>query len=152
MAKLYRGIQDSTVVGEHPNPFREQPRLPTATPHPQHHAADQWFLDKFTVQARSRTIMCTPSFKRASDYARAAVIEIKPLGEYTLIYSPRVADFYQYATHFQSAFISEAQLTEWLGAQGYIAEKNQDNLPATDIEVMADCENYRVNAIYPKND
>lgn len=149
MTTLYRGLQDEFSVGEYDNSFGQYPRRPRTTPDHQHQIADHWFHKQFGVKARSATLMCTPSFQRAKDYSRVAVAEIEPIGDYTVVYSPHVRDFYDYATAFQNALVDESSLIEWLNAKHYVAENDLSNIPEGDIEVMLACAKFRIKAVHP---
>lgn len=151
MTTLYRGIQDHLSTGEHENTYRQNPRRPRTTPDYQHQIADQWFSEQFGVKARSETLMCTPSLPRAKDYGWVAVAEIEPIGDYTIVYSPNVVDFYDYATAFQNALVDESSLVEWLNSQGYVAENDLRNVPDKDVEVMVDCARYKIKTVHPIN-
>jgi len=74
-------------------------RRPTDTPLHLHRVADDWFFDNFGWRGRSAGLFCTGSKTQARGYGD--VHAVFPVGDYEIIWSPRVKDLYREA---ESAF------------------------------------------------
>lgn len=67
-------------------------RTPMNTHRRIHEAADDWFLERFGVRARSQSVFCTSSTKVANDYGFPFLVF--PAGNYEVIWSRKINDLF----------------------------------------------------------
>jgi len=82
------------------NPYADRERLPRDTNPDLHRTFGQWFQGRFGVDYRRRGLICTGSLDVAQGYltVSSALIEVAPVGSYSLCFSPKCFDLYG---HFQ---------------------------------------------------
>ncbi len=141
--KLFRGKKEDFPIGRFANPFLTHPRRPTHTFIETHRIADDWFLRKFGVAARSRTLMCTTNPNQAYTYGTNVRV-IKPNPPYKLISSCAVDDFLDIRFTVKHRDDKDA-IERWLESKDYycvddLAHLRDDAL----VEVMVFCETYDV--------
>jgi len=138
--------------GIHPNPFLDSARDPKSTPQALHKAADEWFLKRFGVLARSQSIICSTDLKQAREYATGGITAaIEPIGDYLAIYSPKVRDFLdvfvEYSAYQSDSFDLE-NFNSILEAKVYV---HTDDLARIDSrfkgEVLLHCTSFHLTCI-----
>lgn len=140
--KIYRGFGGPQVCAEMENIFRKEPRVPVDTGDRLHKAADDWFLEKFGVLARSTTIICSTDISQARSYG--AAYRVTPIGPYKVIYSEEVRDFHEIASRFpedEGFHVSEVKI--WLESKSFISVDDLSRIVEGFLgEVMLDCEKF----------
>ena len=69
-------------------------RIPLSTPEHMHNFVDDIFYELFKVRSRSNAIFCINDYLVAKGYGYIAYA-IFPIGNYTIVWSPKYADLYQ---------------------------------------------------------
>lgn len=70
------------------NPYLNRERKPRNIPENVHGICGQWFLDRFGVNYRSKSLFCTGDLAVAKGYANvgARLVRISPVGEFRLCF------------------------------------------------------------------
>jgi len=146
---LYRGIKKNVDDGVKKNRYLDEPRIPSDT-HPEiHKKADLWFNDKFGIKARSQTVLVSTNKKQALTYTgkNGTLLEIEPMGNYSLIYSTSVVDFLE---HFMDGVYGNKPdgIIDWLESKYYCLVQDVASIPPDfSGEIMLFCEEYNAIAI-----
>ena len=116
---LYRGFDKMLGEGPTRNPYLDTPRAPKHSNMFVHNLADEWFLQRFGVAARSSTVICSTSPQQAAQYVGplGCLAIISPIADHRLIYSPNVIDFLEYFTDGVTA--DRSSVRQWLEEQCY---------------------------------
>lgn len=87
-------------IGSFPNPNLKRERKPRDTSLVLHKAFGEWFTFKFGINYRSKALFCTGNIEIARGYldGHSALIELQPMGEYSICFSPNCKDL---LGHFQ---------------------------------------------------
>lgn len=143
--KLYRGFKSVLTKDILENKFLLKPRKPVDSGIEFHHIADEWFLKKFNIKARSQTILCSTDIEQAREYAvSGGLAELAPIGNYQLIFSTDVNDFIQ---HDIDCYNPD-EIVDWLENKNYQIVDSEDNIPESHLgEVMLYCASYQVKII-----
>ncbi|WP_017429365.1 hypothetical protein [Vreelandella jeotgali] len=144
--KLYRGFGHPIENGTVENTLRKTGRTPVHTPTELHEAADAWFYAELGVKARSTCVFCSPDIALAYEYTRAkegaVEAEIIPEGEFALIFSEDVQDFFSDSDDDECDAIS---IGAWLSQKNYVKVHSLNDIPAGFTgEVMLDCARYTI--------
>lgn len=144
--ELYRGFGHHIENGTVENTLRKTGRTPVHTPFELHEAADAWFYAELGVKARSTCVFCTPSGSMACEYTKGEngerVAQIIPGGEFSLIFSENVQDFF---VDSYDAECDASNIGEWLSQKNYVKVHSLSDIPADFTgEVMLDCERYTI--------
>lgn len=70
-----------------------------------HQALNEWFVDRFGVDYRGRSLFCTGDASIAAGYKTesSTLISIEPLDDYSVCYSPKCKDLFGYYQFYWSA-------------------------------------------------
>ena len=144
---LYRGFHQKFADGRLLNPWRINPRTPQHSHILVHQIADNWFLRRFGVKARSETVICSTSLEVARSFGRnGAFGQVIPNEPYSIIYSEDVTDFLQYGTEI--AELTAESVEQWLASKQFHFTVSLDDLPVgQNIEVMLDCGSYEFRSV-----
>ncbi|MCM5704561.1 hypothetical protein [Larsenimonas salina] len=147
MVKIYRGFGCHIPEGVNKNIFLERPRVPVDTSTNIHAYADEWFYEKFGIEARSRTIICSTDIKQAKSYVRSGGIlaNIVPLGDPVIIYSSDVQDFLDVTCSIEGGVISRESVFSSLNKKFYKSVSNYRDIdPNFKGEVLVYCKEFEV--------
>lgn len=146
--ELYRGFGNPVESGTVENTLRKTGRTPVHTPFELHKSVDAWFEAELGVKARSTCVFCTPNGSMACDYTgdegknRERVAQIIPEGEFSLIFSEDVQDFFV-DTH--DAGCGANNIGKWLSRKNYVKVHSLSDIPESFTgEVMLDCARYTI--------
>ncbi|PME61616.1 hypothetical protein BCT40_15235 [Vibrio lentus] len=146
MTVLYRGFSEVMPEGKLSNIFLDAPRHPKETPIQVHEAADEWFLDRFKIKARSQTILCTNCLEQAEIHAKhgGSLTKLTPIQPYKIIYSELVYDFTDYFADVNDRADAN-EILRWLETRDYKIIDDIKKLP-TDFsgEVMLSCSEFHI--------
>ncbi|NIF82263.1 hypothetical protein F3J24_01890 [Comamonas sp. Tr-654] len=142
MQKIYRGFSRKKEPGEYLNQFLLSPRQPTETPKLIHDFSDHWFYEKFGIKCRSTAVICTTEINQAMLYGSSgSILEIRPSGIYSIVYSPYVKDFLDIVTEIDE--ISFNAVSSWLENKNYQCVRSISEIEKSFFgEVMVSCEKY----------
>lgn len=140
MPTLFRGFSQVLTAPDQVNIFYHTPRTPQDTDPMIHDIADQWFLDRFGVRARSSALICTTDFSQANMYGKATY-RIIPDAPAKIIYSSSVKDFFEH--HHELAEHTKNHVVKWLEEMNFQMVDHSDEIESTFFgEVMVICETY----------
>ena len=104
-----------------------------------HHTVGKWMLKKFSLNYRTHALFCTGDSNVASSYTIRdgfILIKIKPLGDYSLCFSPNCRDLF---AEFQFRQIStQNDIIQVIESLEYVEYKNcgLEEASASKCEVM----------------
>ena len=145
---LYRGMLKK---GLHLKNRVRQDREPTDTSPFLHYTADDWFKEKFGINARGAAMFTTGNYKIASYYGGnlEKVFAVFPIGEFKFIWSPKVRDLYMSSEtllfkkgeRVKNDDILKSRIEDWLDSKEY-TDSNLPEAIASKKEVMIACQEY----------
>jgi hypothetical protein len=118
--QIYKGFSTPIATGLHTNQFRTLERKPRDLDSIIHTIADQWFLARFGIRARSSCLICTTDIEQARTYARGSdsLKLIIPVDPCRIIYSEQVFDMHSITDACPDPFNSGA-INDWLAGMCY---------------------------------
>lgn len=140
---LYRGFDRELASFKQVNIYCDGSRAPRDTDLENHNRADAWFEKKFSVRARSSTVICTTDGSQAAEYGfRYRVIPSEP---YLILYSLGVRDFLEH----ESYVCPEYTIEQWLESKDFKCVNSLDLIEAGFMgEVMVWCSSYNVSRAF----
>lgn len=138
-AQSIRHIPNPQGIFKNPNEDRQ--RKPRDTAISTHNAIGIWFQKKFGINYREKAIFCTGNISIARGYVNptSALIELRPIGDFSLCFSPKCKDLFGY---LQFRALAESELISAVDSEmedlGYIQYKNcgLEEAAASGNEVM----------------
>lgn len=149
MTVLYRGFSEVMPEGKIRNIFLDTPRKPKETPIQVHEAADKWFLNKFQLEARSKTVLCTNCIEQAEIHVKngGSLTKLTPIPPYQVIFSETVYDFTDYFADVNDR-TDVNEVLKWLETRNYQIIDDIKKLPSEfSGEVMLDCREFHIETI-----
>jgi hypothetical protein len=82
--------------GTFTNPYLVRNRIPKNTSIQLHSAFSAWFIKKFSLDYRSKSIFCTGDINVAQGYVNSssALIKLAPIKDFRVCYSPKCKDLF----------------------------------------------------------
>ncbi len=127
------------------NPNRERERQPRDSGLLLHRVTGAWFQQKFGLNYRTNALFCTGRLDVAKGYAvhqDVAVIQVTPIGDYSLCFSEKCMDLYG---HFQfRPDFTETEIVQELESLCFLEYKNRglEIAAASGHEVMLDAQQF----------
>lgn len=102
---------------------------------------DEWFKDKFGVKARSESLFCLSEYKKylAYGYGKGNVCSIFPIGEFKIIWSPKIKDLFGELSEYSN--ITANEIRSKLESANYI-DTDIDSALESNCELMLICDEY----------
>jgi len=165
---LYRGVSKVNPIVDTfmtVDVWTNKNRKPTHTPLPLHFLADMWMEETFGYAYRSSSCFASTDYLMASRYG--SVYGIFPIGEYEMLYSPKVGDLYEWylrACEYvdDTAFGDDEQFVKDTRKYGLQFESNEDTIYAlkqfkygevndsTGQDKFAEFNNYLFHIVFPR--
>lgn len=113
-----------------------------------HQILKEWFEDRFGVDYRGSSLLCTGDAAIAAGYKTqsSTLISIEPIGNYAVCYSTECKDlFAYYQFHWNAADTSPEQIRTDMDSLGFVHMRNGGLAPAaaSGNEVMLVAKHFR---------
>ncbi|MGO0628659.1 hypothetical protein ACTORR_01060 [Pseudomonas sp. SAR267] len=149
--KLFRAHSTKHLTGatgEFSNPNLQRARKPRDMPLATHNILNEWFIDRFSVAYREKSLFCTGDALIAAGYVSEAssLILIEPVGDYSVCYSSRCKDLYSiYQFNWSTSNPSALEIRTHMDGLDFVQHHNTglEEAAATGCEVMLFAESFR---------
>lgn len=136
------------ATGEFSNPNLQRARKPRDMPLATHQILNEWFLDRFGVAYREKSLFCTGDPLIAAGYVTSAssLILIEPVGNYSICYSPNCKDLFSiYQFYWSTSNPSALEIRTRMDGLDFVQHQNSglSEAAATGCEVMLVADSFR---------
>jgi hypothetical protein len=153
-AQTRHRLEPLAAEGQFSSPYKDRMRAPLDTPSMVHLISDDWFESKFQTRYRARGVICSGDIEIARGYMKPhkELIEIAPIGDYRLCFSPNCKDLFGV---FQFRLLTESDrknselIYSVLDNIGYIELRNEglEVVAATGHEAMIVCDQFHYKLV-----